>query len=331
MVFSFILLNFADEKIKHYFDMKELIQIAKGAAKNSLYVLLILALIQPFGIDSMQQGRIPFLLTLSVGSFACVVIAMLLSNMLMRNTINQESMGRSIVHILLFFIINTPLLGAILLTILSWFLAGNPLQYWYMKGGTFNLEAWGTTTLYVSCISVIVAIIVIYQLRNDKLRQRLDEVEQMNRLLEQRQERIAEEDNKGKMDERDSNKTNTFEELKGNKEDIVEFIGQGQKSHLLVAPYNIIYVESMANYADICYIADNEIHHSTLRITLKQVKEGLASCENIIQCHRAFLVNLNFIQKITDRNSGYQLQLFGLEKQIPVSRANESVIKQKLK
>lgn len=288
--------------------MKEFIQVAKGAAKNSLYVLLILALIQPFGIDSMQQGRIPFLLTLSVGAFASVVIAMLLSNMLMRNTISQESMGRSIVHLLVFYLINTPLLGAILLTILSWFLADDPLQYWYMKGGTFNLAAWGTTTLYVSCISAIVAIIVIYQLRNDKLRQRLDEVEQMNRLLEQRQESIVE-----------------------TQKEMVEFIGQGLKSHLMVAPADILYVESMANYADICYIADNEIHHSTLRITLKQVKETLASCENIIQCHRAFLVNLNFIQKITDRNSGYQLQLFGLEKLIPVSRANESVIKQKLK
>ena len=38
----------------------------------------------------------------------------------------------------------------------------------------------------------------------------------------------------------------------------------------------------------------------------------------------------SLIQKITDRNSGYQLQLFGLEKQIPVSRANESIIKEKL-
>ena len=314
--------------------MKEFIQVAKGAAKNSLYVLLILALIQPFGIDSMQQGRIPFLLTLSAGAFASVVIAMLLSNMLMRNTISQESMGKSIVHLLVFYLINTPLLGAILLTILSWFLAGDPLQYWYMKGGTFNLAAWGTTTLYVSCISAIVAIIVIYQLRNDKLRQRLDEVEQMNRLLERRQERIAEIEDNAMDAETESQHTSEKTDAQmseGIQKEMVEFIGQGLKSHLMVAPIDILYVESMANYADICYIADNEIHHSTLRITLKQVKETLASCENIIQCHRAFLVNLNFIQKITDRNSGYQLQLFGLEKQIPVSRANESVIKQKLK
>lgn len=313
--------------------MKELIQIAKGAAKNCLFVLLILALIQPFGIDNMQQGRIPFLLTLSVGTFASVVIAMLLSNLIMRNSISHESMGRSIVHILLFFLINTPLLGAMLLTIMSWFLAGDPLQYWYTKGGTFNLAAWGTTSLYVSCVSAIVAIIVIYQLRNDKLRQRLDEVEQMNQLLEKRQERIAEMEDKG-MDAETGlqyacEETGAQMSERTPKEK-VEFIGQGLKSHLMVIPQDILYVESMANYADICYIADNEIHHSTLRITLKQVKEKLSGADYIIQSHRAFLVNLNFVQKLTDRNSGYQLQLFGIEKLIPVSRANESVIKQKL-
>ena len=192
-----------------------------------------------------------------------------------------------------------------LLTFVSWFNAGNPLLYWFLEDGRFNIWAWGTMSLYVSSVSVIVAFIVIYQVRNDKLLQRLKEVEQMNQRLEARQEEMEE-------------------------EEMIEFIGQGQKSHLEVSAQSIIYVESMANYADICYISDNEIHHSTLRITLKQVREVLAHIDCIVQCHRAFLVNINFIQKITDRNSGYQLQLFGLEKQIPVSRANENIIKEKL-
>lgn len=106
-------------------------------------------------------------------------------------------------------------------------------------------------SLNVSSVSVIVAFIVIYQVRNDKLLQRLKEVEQMNQRLEARQEEMEE-------------------------EEMIEFIGQGQKSHLEVSAQSIIYVESMANYADICYISDNEIHHSTLRITLKQVREALA-------------------------------------------------------
>ena len=40
-----------------------------------------------------------------------------------------------------------------------------------------------------------------------------------------------------------------------------------------------------------------------------------------------FLVNINFVVSMTARNPGYQLQLFGVEKQLPVSRANNDVIK----
>ena len=295
--------------------MKELTIITKGAIKNCLFVMLFLALIQPFGIDTVKNGRIPFILAETACAFVSVIISLLLSYAVMHSTIKEESLGKSMVHILVFFLINTPILGAMLLTFVSWFNDGNPLLYWFLEDGRFNIWAWGTMSFYVSSVSVIVAFIVFYQVRNDKLLQRLNEVEQMNLRLEARQEKMEEE---------------IKTDVKKNEDEMIKFIGQGQKSHLEVPAQSIIYVESMANYADICYISDNEIHHSTLRITLKQVREALAHIDSIVQCHRAFLVNINFIQKITDRNSGYQLQLFGLEKQIPVSRANESIIKEKL-
>ena len=63
---------------------------------------------------------------------------------------------------------------------------------------------------------------------------------------------------------------------------------------------------------------------------LKQIKETLSEFGYIVQCHRAFLVNINFVVSMTARNPGYQLQLFGVEKQLPVSRANNDVIKSAL-
>ena len=113
-------------------------------------------------------------------------------------------------------------------------------------------------------------------------------------------------------------------------EQAVRIEGQGIDATLILAPRNIIYVESMANYADICYIADNETKHKTLRITLKQIRASLESVDYIVQCHRAFLVNLDFVVAVSPRPQGYQLQLFGIEKQIPVSRANTDIIKSKL-
>ena len=120
------------------------------------------------------------------------------------------------------------------------------------------------------------------------------------------------------------------EESGGETEQMVRIEGQGIDATLVLAPRNIIYVESMSNYADICYIADNETKHKTLRITLKQIRASLENVDTIVQCHRAFLVNLDFVVALSTRPQGYQLQLFGIEKQIPVSRANTEAIKSKL-
>ena len=71
-------------------------------------------------------------------------------------------------------------------------------------------------------------------------------------------------------------------------------------------------------------------NHKTLRITLKQIKESLDELPVMVQCHRAFIVNLNFVISITNRSSGFQLQLFGTERQIPVSRSFNPLVKEKL-
>lgn len=288
--------------------MKELWRIIIDSGKSSLFVLLFLSLIQPFGIDTVKEGRIAFILSETFLTFVSVVVSSAVANAVMCGSVVNEKPAKATLHLLLFFLINTPMLGAMLLTYVGWFNEGAPLSYWFFDN-RFNYHGWATMSMYVSSISVIVAVIIVYQLRNGKLQQRVAEMERLNQMLENREE-------------------DTAEDVQS--ERIVEFIGQGQKSYLKVAPTDIIYVESMANYADICYIASNEICHSTLRITLKQVRQTLADADCIIQCHRAFLVNVNFIQKIASRSSGFQLQLFGIEKLIPVSRANEDTVKQRL-
>ena len=153
-----------------------------------------------------------------------------------------------------------------------------------------------------------------------KLKNELNEVRAINMLLEQRQQKLSDEENEKAYGSKDEE----------NSQNLVTIEGQGINASLTINPENIIYVESMANYADICYIADNETRHTTLRITLKQIRASLEDTASIVPCHRAFLVNINFVVAMSTRNQGYQLQLFGIEKQIPVSRANTESIKQQL-
>jgi len=290
------------------------------SAQTTLWVLLFLALIQPFGIDQLKEGRIQFILCQTAISFVAVFVSYTLSNVLVRkNAENELSMKVFVKEAFLMFLFSIPLLGAMLLTFNSWFNTGNISTYWFNEG-KLTFYPMAVMSMYVLCISVFILIFDCFQFRNDKLRHELDYVKSINALLEKRQE---------KMEQEENNQIGSAEETEESQEKIT-ITGQGLDSTLEVCPNNIIYVESMANYADICYIAENETKHTTLRITLKQIRETLEATDCIVQCHRAFLVNLNFVVAMTNRNPGYQLQLFGMDKQIPVSRANTEIIKNRL-
>lgn len=100
--------------------------------------------------------------------------------------------------------------------------------------------------------------------------------------------------------------------------------------NLRINPKDFIYVESVGNYANVCIIQNDEIMHKTLRTTIKQLKEELADCDRIVQCHRGFLVNLMYVESLESVNGNLLLNLFCVDKKIPVSRTNKNVIKETL-
>lgn len=305
--------------------MKELKHVIADAGRYSIYVMLILALLQPFGIDTIKEGRVVFIFGQTFLCFVCLVITALLCNAVMGCRTGNVSWRKGFVYVLLFMLIACPMICAVLICFNSWFYTGNPFCFWKNETGGVSIFGFLSMTMQVARISVIISIIAIYQLWNDKLKYNLEEIKKINELLEQRQEKIEQEEEKK---EKEAEESGVLEEKE--EKQMVQFVGQGQNATLTLSPSDLIYVESMANYADVCYISDNEIRHSTLRITLKQVRETLTGIDYIAQCHRAFLVNLNFVLKLTERGSGYQLQLFGMEKQIPVSRTNTGIIREKL-
>ena len=62
-----------------------------------------------------------------------------------------------------------------------------------------------------------------------------------------------------------------------------------------------------------------EAQKTELRSTLTALKDDLPY-DNIFQCHRSFLVNINNITSAKGNSNGYQLHLLGCEDIIPVSR-----------
>ena len=296
--------------------MNDYIYILKRAFKCSIGVLFFLALVQPFGINRVNEGRIGYILVCSLISFFSVLFSLLLTKAALGDYEKRNgSLNYFLVREAVAYIVNTPILALLLLMYDGWFCQRCWGMFFYIDGH-FTLYNVLLMCVNVGIVTVFMFLWAFYEFRNDQLRRELDDIKAINSLLEKRQEELFQE------------KEDSGEE--GEKSVTVVIEGQGQGARLEVDPSNILYVESMANYADIYYISENETRHITLRITLKQIKEILSDFGYIVQCHRAFLVNINFVFSMTARNPGYQLQLFGVEKQLPVSRANNDVIKSAL-
>ncbi|MBR6286140.1 MAG: LytTR family transcriptional regulator [Bacteroidaceae bacterium] len=265
----------------------------------ALSALFVLSFLQPFGIDQMNGSRITVIVSYSAAAFTTAFASCALIRRFGLTTNNTS--GLAAMHA-----INTPLLSAVILTLNSWLSWGNETSAWYCTAGRFSVVNFLTVCLQVMLVGVFVFIVQMYRNRTWRLRNELDEVKALNALLEQRQE-----SKDGELLENGKDDGQHMCTLRGNANNAVFEVDAG----------NIIYIESMSNYADICYIDGDKACHRSLRITMKQLCEQLQPYGYLMQCHRAFVVNINFVQSISGRPStGFAMQVFQVEKSIPVSR-----------
>ena len=264
----------------------------------AIATIFLLSLLQPFGIDQMGKQRMLLIV--------CGTLLTILSSFIAFMLIGRKKWS-NVRGLLLFHAVNIPLLSAMVLTLLSWFTWDSLTKGWYCTAGEFSVINYLKVCVEVALLSFFILILQIYRLRNSRLQQELEEVRAINQLLEERQE----------------NKSIDNEQLITDNESVACVIRGNTKNAVLeVIPEHIVYVESMSNYTDICYLEDDSLRHHSLRITMKQLRESLSPYQYIIPCHRAFLVNLNFVVSLSGRPStGCSLQMFQVEKPIPVARS----------
>ena len=280
-------------------------------------VFLLLQLILPFNIDEIHEYRLVYLLAMGVITIASGLIAGIFVSYVLKMPMDPK-LPLKIVHrnSLFHYLVNIPLLAAALVTFSAYFFFGDVSIAW-IEDGHFTLEHYKLFLYYVSSTGVFMYLGTYVRNRNWHLKYKYEEVSAINALLEQRQQELQiQEEGVGEN---------------GNTQvSVCTIKGSTSQSVLEVNPQDILFVESMSNYADVWYIEGDQTSHKTMRITLKQINESLAAERYLVQCHRAFIVNLNFVIAMSNRNTGYQLQLFGTDKQIPVSRTYTPQVKERL-
>ena len=280
-------------------------------------VFLLLQLILPFNIDEIHEYRLVYLLAMGVITMASGLIAGIFVTYVLKMPMDPK-LPLKIVHrnSLFHYLVNIPLLAAALVTFSAYFFFGDVSIAW-IEDGHFTLEHFKLFLYYVSSTGVFMYLGTYVRNRNWHLKYKYEEVSAINALLEQRQQELQ-------MQEEGVGEN-------GNTQvSVCTIKGSTSQSVLEVNPQDILFVESMSNYADVWYIEGDQTSHKTMRITLKQINESLAAERYLVQCHRAFIVNLNFVIAMSNRNTGYQLQLFGTDKQIPVSRTYTPQVKERL-
>ncbi|MBO7497757.1 MAG: LytTR family transcriptional regulator, partial [Bacteroidaceae bacterium] len=80
-------------------------------------------------------------------------------------------------------------------------------------------------------------------------------------------------------------------------------------------------VEAQKNNVSVCHTKDGKPTATEVHTTLTAVIDELKDYENIFQCHRSFIVNVNNITSAKGNSNGYQLTLGTCPTSIPVSRS----------
>jgi len=209
------------------------------------------------------------------------------------------------------YIINTLLLSVVIGFYIGWQMRGDALAIWNF-GEYYSL--WPLVTLIPGVAFVYLPLFIWnrIQLKNRFLKAENEELLALNRMLESEQKMLQ------------------ARLTKDNVTDKIIIHGDSRES-LIVNPLDILYVESVGNYLNIVYFNDSDVCQKRLRSSLKDIEETLEAFPFMVHTHRAFLVNINFITQVSGNSAGYKINMFSLERALPVSKANVAAFREKLK
>ncbi|MGL4292561.1 MAG: LytR/AlgR family response regulator transcription factor [Bacteroidales bacterium] len=98
-----------------------------------------------------------------------------------------------------------------------------------------------------------------------------------------------------------------------------------RSDHFYVDPETFAYAESEGNYLTVYTFEKEILKKKLIRMTISDFERCLTDHSYIMRVHRSFIVNFNYIQRVSGNAKGYMLTINQAEGQIPVSRGNSSL------
>lgn len=250
----------------------------------SLFVALFLIVFQPFGIN-LFESNIKILILAGYG--LVTFIALFINLILIENTFSKFFAEKNWTiwkdFIWLIWVVFSIGLGNVLYT------------FYIFDNLTFNIQVlivFQFTTLKVAVIPITILII---SKQKYLLRKNLNSASDLNKSL-------------------DKSKTGI------NKNRLIRFYADNEKDFIEFDINNFYFIESSGNYIEIYLLYEDKIIRKTYRSALKRALNFFNTIPEIVQCHRAFIVNTNKIISAKGNSQGLRLSLENCNNEVPVSR-----------
>jgi hypothetical protein len=261
----------------------------------SSFVALFLIIFQPFDINYFQgNNKLLILLGYGLVTFCVLVFDLIIIEDIFKKFYNEKNWKIWKEFTSLILVIFTIGLGNVLYTSIVF--------GFYFKVGFSLFIKFQLVTLVVGIIPITVLIITKQKYL---LSRNLNSANELNKNL------VVE-------------KT----EITQNK--VIRFYADNEKAFIEFDINDFYLSESSGNYIEL-YISENDkIIRKTFRSTLKRSLDFFVDTHEIIQCHRAFIVNTSKIINAKGNSQGLRLNLENCDIEVPVSRGYVQDVKNKI-
>jgi hypothetical protein len=114
-------------------------------------------------------------------------------------------------------------------------------------------------------------------------------------------------------------------------EDEVTIFAGNPRNEFKTNPKHIVYLCSNDNYVTIVTIKGDVQTKTTIRGTLKSAESELRKNNRFLRCHKCYIVNLDFVDKVTGHNQNMKIRLLPSGTEIPVSRSKADMVTRRTK
>jgi len=98
-------------------------------------------------------------------------------------------------------------------------------------------------------------------------------------------------------------------------------IDENNKEKLTFTLEDVIYISAQGNYVSIFFNTEKGVREKVLRSSLKKIENQLNHCFCFIRCHRSYIINTYWFEKVTGNARSYSLKSPIIDYTIPISRS----------